>query len=787
MSESSTANTDHSQKPARARSLRRTPMAARGEPMTWMMGTALIACLVLILALVSKIVAEGARTFWPRPIELVTLVAPEGQQPRSFLGIPLKEEPYTPTPPEADRLEERRRAGNALPGSFAPDGRPVRRQYRVGNREVNSVPFLWVPIADIASTSTPASAAMLERTGWGIWLGTPRAIYTVALSPLDESKPFEPESTIDLDGRPARVVRDIVESGDVRQLRTRTYLSEGEAETWKAFPSLHAEALARRAEIRTLEKHDIGAINDQIAHAQIALRAVEIAHARNATLRRLSLPLWALIAAGAAACAAIAVVIGRRLSDLPPTRRGFRPVLGRRVAVVLAMGLGLAAWLERPWGNAPVSDAQLAAAREANERTLAELNTQYETTLARKNELARHDESFRVEFVDASGAIAPRAQSSPGDPLALSQIVRAVRANELSATEKLGVYLSRWNEFLTDDPRESNSEGGVFPVIFGTVTMTLLLSILVVPLGVIAALYLREYASQGVITSILRIAINNLAGVPSIVFGMFGLGFFCYTLGGYIDRGPDRALQLAPGIWWIWAAAAVLVVLASLAFAMLSRPVPGQPATSRHRWLGFFTAGFWFAAFALAVFLVAHTPYFHGFFEAKPSETFRGRGLLWASLTLALLTLPVVIVATEEAIAAVPRTMREGSYGCGASKWQTIWRIVLPGAMPGIMTGMILAMARGAGEVAPLMLVGAMKLAPELPFSSSFPFIHADRSFMHLGFHIFDLGFQSPDSEAARPLVWTTTLLLITIVFFLNLAAIFIRSRLRARGGGASI
>jgi ABC-type phosphate transport system permease subunit len=762
-------------------------MAARGEPMTWMMGTALIACLVLILALVSKIVAEGARTFWPRPIELVTLVSPEGQAPGSFLGIPLKEEPYTPTPPEAERLEARRIAGNILPGSFAPDGRPIRRQYRVGNREVNSVPFLWVPIADIASTSTPPAAAMLERTSWGIWLGIPRAIYSISLAPLDESKSFEPESSVEINGRPARVVRDVVESGGSRQLRTRTYFAEGETQSWEAFPALHAEALARRAEIRTLEKHDIGAINDRIAQAQISLRTVEIAHARNASLRRLSLPIWAAIAVGAAASLAIAVVIGRRLSELPPTQRGFRHVLARRIAILIAIALGMAAWLERPWGNAPVSDAQLAEARQSTKQALADLNEQYERTLARKNELAQRDESFRVEFVDASGAIAPRAQSAPSDPLALSQIVRAVRANDLSTTEKLGVYLSRWNEFLTDDPRESNSEGGVFPVIFGTVTMTLLLSILVVPLGVIAALYLREYASQGVITSILRIAINNLAGVPSIVFGMFGLGFFCYTLGGYIDRGPDKSLQLAPGVWWVWAAVAALVVLGALAFAMLSKPAPGQPATSRHRWLGFFTAGFWFAAFALAVFLVAHTPYFHGFFEAKPSETFRGRGLLWASLTLALLTLPVVIVATEEAIAAVPRTMREGSYGCGASKWQTISRIVLPGAMPGIMTGMILAMARGAGEVAPLMLVGAMKLAPELPFSSSFPFIHADRSFMHLGFHIFDLGFQSPDSEAARPLVWTTTLLLITIVFFLNLAAIFIRARLRARRGGSSI
>ena len=154
---------------------------------------------------------------------------------------------------------------------------------------------------------------------------------------------------------------------------------------------------------------------------------------------------------------------------------------------------------------------------------------------------------------------------------------------------------------------------------------------------------------------------------------------------------------------------------------------------------------------------------------------------MWASLTLALLTLPVVIVATEEALSAVPNSMREGSYACGASKWQTIRRIVLPRAMPGIMTGMILAIARGAGEVAPLMLVGAVKLAPELPLDGVFPFLHGSRSFMHLGFHIYDVGFQSPNSEAARPMVFTTTLLLIAIVALLNITAIRLRSRLRRR------
>jgi phosphate transport system permease protein len=291
--------------------------------------------------------------------------------------------------------------------------------------------------------------------------------------------------------------------------------------------------------------------------------------------------------------------------------------------------------------------------------------------------------------------------------LPVADVVRAYPANRMGTGERLGVYLSRWGEFLADDPREGNNEGGVWPAIFGTVVMTLIMSILVVPFGVLAALYLREYARQGAVVSAVRIAVNNLAGVPSIVFGVFGLGFFCYVIGAGID---------------------------DLFFP-----------------------------------------------ERLPNPTYGKGGLLWASLTLALLTLPVVIVATEEALAAVPRSMREGSYACGASKWQTIRRIVLPRAMPGIMTGMILAVARGAGEVAPLMLVGALPLAPSLPIDGTPPFVHPERSFMHLGFHIYDLGFQNQNSEAAKPMVYTTTLLLIGLVVLLNVIAISVRARLRRK------
>jgi phosphate transport system permease protein len=293
--------------------------------------------------------------------------------------------------------------------------------------------------------------------------------------------------------------------------------------------------------------------------------------------------------------------------------------------------------------------------------------------------------------------------------LPIGQVLHFYFPNELGFTARLGLFFTQIWRFLSEEPREANTEGGIFPAIFGTFVMTLLMSVAVMPFGVIAAVYLREYAKQGPFVRSVRIAVNNLAGVPSIVFGVFGLGFFVYFTGATIDQ---------------------------LLFA-----------------------------------------------NRLPTPTFGTGGILWASLTLALMTVPVVIVATEEALAAVSRGAREGSLACGASKWQTIQRIVLPAAAPGILTGLILSMARGAGEVAPLMLVGVVKLAPDLPLSLNYPFLHLDQKFMHLGFHIYDLGFQSPDSEAAKPMVFATTLLLITLVVVLNLGAIVIRERLRRRYG----
>ena len=291
--------------------------------------------------------------------------------------------------------------------------------------------------------------------------------------------------------------------------------------------------------------------------------------------------------------------------------------------------------------------------------------------------------------------------------LDVKDLVRVYFPNNMNVFQKFAHYFAKLWEFITDDPREANTEGGIFPAIFGTVAMVLLMAVLVTPFGVVAAIYLNEYAAQGALTKVIRIAVNNLAGVPSVVYGVFGLGFFVYFLGGTID---------------------------SL------------------------------------------------FFEANaPAPVFGTPGLMWSSLTLALLTVPVVIVSTEEGLTRIPRSIREGSLALGATKAETLWRTVLPMATPAMMTGLILAVARAAGEVAPLMMVGVVKLAPTLPVDGNFPFIHLDRKFMHMGFHIYDVGFQSPNVEAARPLVYATSFLLIILIISLNMTAIKIRNSLREK------
>ncbi|MEX1057168.1 MAG: phosphate ABC transporter permease PstA, partial [Natronospirillum sp.] len=277
------------------------------------------------------------------------------------------------------------------------------------------------------------------------------------------------------------------------------------------------------------------------------------------------------------------------------------------------------------------------------------LNAEYAVLRAELDDLYERTRRDTLRLEMANGEVVD---------ISLATIVRAIKVNDLSVWGKIGQYIDHIWEFLSGEPREANTEGGIFPAIFGTVTMVMLMSVIVTPFGVLAAIYLREYAKQGLVTRIIRVSVYNLAGVPSIVFGVFGLGFFVYFLGGNID---DLFFQ-----------------------------------------------------------------------AAQPSPTFGSPGLFWASLTLALLTLPVVIVSTEEGLARIPSTIRQGSLALGATKSETLWKVVVPLATPAMMTGLILAIARAAGEVAPLMLVGVVKLAPSLPIDGNFPYVHLERKIMHL-------------------------------------------------------
>ena len=334
---------------------------------------------------------------------------------------------------------------------------------------------------------------------------------------------------------------------------------------------------------------------------------------------------------------------------------------------------------------------QIASERQA-------LNSQYQ--LLEKQLFALREQTTRDSLV-------VKDMRGQNVTMPLSNVLDVNWPNDMGLLAKIGFWFHQIGKFVSDEPREANTEGGVFPAIFGTVFMVLLMTVIVTPLGVVAAVYLHEYAGKNALTKFIRIAVINLAGVPSIVYGVFGLGFFVYVLGGSIDK--------------------------------LFYP------------------------------------------EALPTPTFGSPGVIWAAITLAILTLPVVIVSTEEGLSRIPSAVRHGSLALGATKAETLWRIVLPMASPAIMTGLILAIARAAGEVAPLMLVGAVKLAPTLPMDGNFPYLHVERKFMHLGFHIFDVGFQSPNVEAARPLVYATSFLLVTVIVGLNLTAISIRNHLREK------
>jgi phosphate transport system permease protein len=536
-----------------------------GNPWVWLSASTVSVSLILVFGLLLLIAVRGLGHFWPATVWEYDYQNQDNSVVR-LIGEIQDEETVT-----APRL---RSAGLVIEG----DADVTRYLLKTGNRDVTGLDFRWVLKPSIQEVRTPETLMTVERREWGNLYGYLNAVQ-------------ENQKTVVV-GKAA----------------------------WESLQQRLERATDLFAQIRHLEKSEIGSINYGLERLRLRERKMELD------------------------------------GDTDPDKK---------------------ADIKRQRDKLHADYAGL-------QKSLSDLHAEIDR------------DQMMVTVSDGQTVMVP-----------LAKVVKAYRPNDMSLIEKMGFYVAKIWEFVSDEPREANTEGGIFPAIFGTVMMVIIMSIMVVPFGVVAAVYLREYAKQGPLTQLIRIAVNNLAGVPSIVYGVFGLGFFVYFLGGNLDR--------------------------------LFFP------------------------------------------EALPAPTFGTPGLMWASLTLALLTVPVVIVATEEGLSRIPKSVREGSLALGATKAETLWRTVLPMASPAIMTGLILAIARAAGEVAPLMLVGVVKLAPTLPLDGNMPFLHLDRKFMHLGFHIYDVGFQSPNVEAARPLVYATALLLVVVIVALNLAAITIRNRLREK------
>jgi phosphate transport system permease protein len=536
-----------------------------GAPWIWLNAGAVSISVLMVIGLIGLISARGLVYFWPSDVLEGHYRESNGQE------IPVLGEIDTVEIIPASRARD---SGYTIEG----DSEVTRYLIKVGNRDIYGADFKLVMEPFLTEVTYPEDVLVVERREWGNFYGH---------------------------------LKSITENGNV--------IAEG-AEAKKLLPARLARSVDLFHQVRSIQKHEIGAINFQLEKLRLKKRGLEL--------------------------------------------KG-------------------------------VKDPSAYAALEEEAKSLEQKYKQLREKMTELIVQSRRD-SIIVTTITGQEITLP-----------LAKVVRVHYPNAMGLWQKIGFYFEKLWEFVSDEPREANTEGGIFPAIFGTVMMVLLMSVIVTPFGVVAAVYLREYAKQGLLIRLIRIAVNNLAGVPSIVYGVFGLGFFVYFLGGNID-----------------------------------------------------------------------TLFFP---EAQPAPTFGTPGLLWASLTLAILTLPVVIVATEEGLARIPSSIREGSMALGATKAETLWRIVIPMASPAMMTGLILAVARAAGEVAPLMLVGVVKLAPSLPLDGNFPYLHMDRKFMHLGFHIYDVGFQSPNVEAARPLVYATSLLLIIVIVLLNLAAIYVRNHLREK------
>ncbi|MDQ3332193.1 MAG: phosphate ABC transporter permease PstA, partial [Planctomycetota bacterium] len=650
-------------------------MIARGEPVVWLTAGALAIALFMIVGLIALVVMTGGSTFWPKRLHRIELL--DG---RVLLGELTDTEAYEFSRDRLDALPEEVRgaAVNALGDQSAVEAH--RTQLRVDNKQLTGESYVWIDdfLRKPNGTSLPEWALTIERTSWGRFLGLPEAFVvnhrrlpSGTERQLDQLIAFleEHASRADDTGQQAiakgveklreerSAVREkgtaeflqtiradkasaeraaVLETGDeipLAQVRASQpivavrAMSPGSQETWSRFEKVHPEVLDRVAAIHDLDRSGLGRLSEgqEEARMDVVRAALDSEHALAPLAQQLA-ELDAVVddlESAAETRDQLAAAFTRRFGGDSDVVHAVREIVAELGADSAAQRAPLQSEIEAL--VAPLSEDEKAAV-DRYRKVVAEARRQTVEISADIEALRAENEQYVLRAVTADG----QSQDIP-----VAEIVRGFPANRLGFAERLKVYLSRWAEFLLAEPREANTEGGVFPAIWGTVAMTLIMTIAVVPFGVLAALFLREYAKAGVVVSAVRIAVNNLAGVPSIVWGVFGLGFFCYVVGAGIDEA------------------------------------------------------------------------FYPAYVSENKPVFGTGGLMWASLTLALLTLPVVIVATEEALSAVPNSMREGSYACGASKWQTIRRIVLPRALPGIMTGMILAMARGAGEVAPLMLVGA--------------------------------------------------------------------------------
>ncbi|MFO0914694.1 MAG: phosphate ABC transporter permease PstA [Pirellulales bacterium] len=688
-------------------------LLAQGEPIVWLIGAGLVICLTMIVSLLFVLVYQGLITFWPAPlVELKTV------NDQRLLGEVTRRESFELGYDDLSNLTEPSRAAALqqlnprLSEQFTSGIDSLRQDLQEVQAEIVRTLSQQAAAAGVATGADQAAADKFQQAAAARLAGDYQQVLTAWLTAGEQLG--QQDATGQKLFEDWQQVRSATESwlgnGDLGAMEqelqsSAELLRQLLASSWYERIGRGVRHAADRRLLRTENFELTGTHHQWVSDFEVVAGSE-------------SLPQWAMLFERQAngrfyGFAKSLTVDGKSVAEDPAAVwnkfRELHPGVRRRWAQARRLEsrqLGrlnyrldqarlavVQAGLDHGDDSPPVAEAQ-----RRFESLQSEVEKASETYRQQIAELDQENAKFQLQAVTADGTEAV---------IELADVVRAAAPNEMAWSQKLETYLGRWWEFVSSSPRQANSEGGVFPAIWGTVTMTLLMTVAVVPFGVLAALYLREYAKGGWLISLVRIAVNNLAGVPSIVFGVFGLGFFCYLIGANID-------QL--------------------------------------------------------------------FFQAKlPNPTFGTGGIMWAALTLSLLTLPVVIVATEEALAAVPRSMREGSLACGATKWQTIRRIVLPRALPGIMTGTILAMARGAGEVAPLMLVGAMKVAKDLPVDDVFPFVHLQRSFMHLGFHVFDVGFQSQNSEAAKPMVFTTTLLLISLIAVLNILAIQLRAALRRR------